>query len=290
MNLTSYFEAGKETYTYELLIKDGDRFVDIPVAISNLKDSSRAQPNRDKVGPTGLTLTRRFLLVDKKTGITGAQDCSVIPQMSPEVITYLSSAMLIVEGQRGVSDRIFRPYMLLSYGQKRKEDLSIGTNSDFNYASVYILDMSTFWVVMIIFFVMLTLLGACIFVSRIYVWRKYYPSGLPNIIPDRSAKLFGVSVFVFFHTFSVIWFIFLTFVTTYWYAAYKWQDAVFTLLPSPSFYSQVYLPFYWLFWITFGFTFLSTFILLYRQSVIDILLIDWVSLLTHPKGKRKVLC
>lgn len=292
LNLTSYFNTGVETYTYELLIKDGDKFVDIPVAISNLKDASNQRPNNGKIGPEGLTLTRRFILVDRKTGVSGAKSCEFVDQIRPEIITFLSSALLIVEGQTGVSDRIFKPYLLLSYKQKRFEDLEIQTNTDYNYASVYLLDMSKFWLVMIILFILMTLLAICVIVSRIYVWRKYYPNGLPNIIPDRSSKLIGITIYIVFQTLAVIWFIFLCIMTTYWYIAYKWQEAVYTLLPSPSFYSKVYRPFYWLFWITFVLTFLFTFIMLYRQSVVDILLIDWVKVLNFIffLGKREVLC
>jgi hypothetical protein len=100
-------------------------FIDIPVAISNLKSDSNAYPNKGKIGPEDLVFVRRFVITDAHTGIVGAQECpnpssvsgadpaknpnenlkvqklSANPLPSnknqkPNIITFLSSSKLVV--------------------------------------------------------------------------------------------------------------------------------------------------------------------------------------------------
>ena len=279
LNLTSIFEAPDTTYVYELLLQDGDDFKDVPVAISNLVDASNLRPNQNKQGPEQLVLTRRFIIKDSLSGVVGATSCGVLNSTSPRAITFLQSARLVVEGQLGASNKIFKPYLLLTYGQKRVEDLSISNSTVHQYASVYNLDMSNFRIFIFMLFIIVTLIGGCVTVVRLYIWAKYFPSNTPRVIPGRGTKLITTSIFVGSQTIAISWFIFLLILTAYWFITFKGQDAVFTLLPSPSFFSSVYLPFYYVFWATLVLCLASTAAQLYRQSVVDILILDWVSLI-----------
>lgn len=75
LNLTTIFETQKETYVYEIVMLNGEEFIDIPIAISNLKSDSNQYPNKDKLGPENLSFVRRFIITDAVTGIVGAAEC-----------------------------------------------------------------------------------------------------------------------------------------------------------------------------------------------------------------------
>lgn len=136
-------------------MKDGDKYVDVPVAISNMKTDSGTYPNKDKTGPEDLRFVRRFLITDAHSGITvnaspscpnptlelpnlrqyNSQKNIRLPSSStviqniksapkPDYITFLSQSILLVGSQDDPS-QIKKPYLLLTYKQKRRDDLQI---------------------------------------------------------------------------------------------------------------------------------------------------------------------
>lgn len=68
--MTNIFDTQDETFVYELVLQDGDTFVDIPVAVSNMKTDSGSYPNKDKQGPEDLRFVRRFIITDAHSGIS----------------------------------------------------------------------------------------------------------------------------------------------------------------------------------------------------------------------------
>lgn len=182
----------------------------------------------------------------------------------------------MVETQTGASNRIRRPFFILSYNQKRKSDLVLGSEGSSIYLSNYKLNMRTFWIFAIVLFAIFTIAGILIFFSRVYIWTLYYPSAIVKHYPDRGFKLIANTVYFFFSSFGWVWFLFLWAISFYWFLFYKNQDAVFALLPSMDEHPQTYYPFYTLFWIVVLFVTMSVFIGIFKQSRTDIFFIDWV--------------
>lgn len=271
-------------------MKDGANFKDIPVSIQNYRTADAQTPNFGKDGPDGLSLVRRFPIIDKTSGVeyTGlAGQCDNLRNEKPQVITYLDDVKLIVEGKKGVSDQIYRPYLVLKYSQRRLLDLPISSAYQFSYASLYNLDRSQFWLVSILIFIFLSIIAGIIFLARMFIWTKYYPSSQAHLYPNRGTLLLVQILYTASQTFGFVYFFYLLMISLYWFFFFKLQDAVFCLLPSPSYYSGDYLWFYLLFFLTLGLVLISTFIMIIQQSKVDIFFIDYVSY-QSKQGKRKI--
>lgn len=69
LNLQEYFDGSDETFVYELWIKNGADYIDVPVSVTNLRNADKKRPNSENDGPDGLTLVRRFVLVESASGV-----------------------------------------------------------------------------------------------------------------------------------------------------------------------------------------------------------------------------
>jgi hypothetical protein len=75
MNYFANYE--QPTYVYELFLKDGNRFIDVPVAIQS-DVSEKQYDDNDLKNAKGIQFYRRFYLIDRATGIVAKTDDDVI--------------------------------------------------------------------------------------------------------------------------------------------------------------------------------------------------------------------
>lgn len=64
-----------------------------------------------------LNLARRFVKYDVKSGIEGTTEEEYL-YSTPKAVRYLSKATLYVDGLNSDSQRIYRPYVVLTYTEK----------------------------------------------------------------------------------------------------------------------------------------------------------------------------
>lgn len=282
---TYFLSLQQETMIYELYLKDGSNYVDIPVVIES-DDSNKKYKEEDLKNANGLQFYRRFYLIDRATGIPSPSDidnldapeCRELQTSKPTVVRFASTIKFYLDSQESTIDRFSRPYLYLKYSSTK----STGSSVAMSYRSIYYMNMPTFYSAFLGILITILIIAAIVAAVRIWIWTKLYPIGATTgqnpVIERRGSKLVNTSIFVIMETFGLALFFFLCVLSFYVYAFYKWQRGVFMLLPSEDEYVSDYMPFYVLLSICIVLILISNVIAIFRQSFSDIFFIDWVDL------------
>jgi hypothetical protein len=257
-------------------MKDGDRYIDIPVAIINQIEGSN-QPNKDFSNPENLSFVRRFFLSDSITGQAVQSDthgCQSFDAV-PNAVTYLAHSRFYAIGITGESDRVNRPYYVLEYRQVKKVDNDSYPLVDVSYSSLYSLEMPTFYTVWLILLILTLVVAAIVSCSRVWIWLLHHPSNTPEAIPNRGSLLVKAVVYILLQSFGIALFYYLVLLSMYVYIFYKWQKGIYLLLPVTDVSPGAYTAFYTLFGVCAGCLLSSNLWMILRQSQTDIYFIDW---------------
>lgn len=278
-----FLKVDQPTYLYELYLKDGSKYVDVPVVIES-EFSEKKYNDEDLKKANNLQFHRRFYLIDRATGIVAPTDddnldtkeCKTLQSIRPNVVKFASTIRLYLDSQENAIDKFSRPYLYIKYSNSR----SSSNSTQFTYRSIYFVNMPTFYNAFLGILIAFLVVAALISAGRIYIWQKLYPVGATTgpkpAIKNRGSQLVKTSIFVIMETFGIALFIFLVVLTFYVYAFYKWQKGVFMLLPSEDEYSSYYSPFYALFAICIFLVLCTNVFAIFRQSFSDLIFIDWV--------------
>lgn len=282
----SYFESYEgPTYIYELFLKDGNKFIDIPVAIQS-DVSDKQYDDNDLKNAKGLQFFRRFYLIDRITGIATRTDddvidnpiCGSLETNKPNVVRIATTIKLYLDSQVGSIERFSRPYLFIKYSSSAKQSGSVQVN----YRSVYFMNMPTFYNAFLGILIAILVIAGVVIGVRIWVWTVLNPAEAAgdrdSAIPNRASRMIKMIFYVVSETIGLALFIFLCILTFYIYAFYKWQKGVFMLLPSEDEYPEKYAGFYAIFAICCFLVLVSNVVAIFRQSFSDIFFIDWVEI------------
>lgn len=125
VDLERIFQLEEEQHIYEMYIRNSatDTYIDIPVAITNYLKSGNSKTNQEIRDLENLTLVRRFMKYDILTGIDGTK-ASQIRTDYAKAIRFIRDATLIIESVDNDDQRIYRPYLVLTYGEQTYEKRS----------------------------------------------------------------------------------------------------------------------------------------------------------------------
>lgn len=282
----NYFaNLDEPTYVYELFLKDGNRFIDVPVAIQS--DVSERQYDEETLkSGKNIQFYRRFYLIDRATGIAARSDddkidnpdCKIVEAHGkPNIIRLATTIRFYLDTQTTSIDRFSRPYLYIKYTSSAKETGPVA----FSYRSVYFMNMPVFYNAFLGILIASLVIAAIVIWARIWIWTVLNPleasmDGKDSAIPDRGNRMVKASLYIIIETFGLSLFFFLSILSFYVYAFYKWQKGVFMLLPSEDEYPEKYVGFYVIFSLCVFLVLLSNIIAIFRQSFSDILFIDWV--------------
>jgi hypothetical protein len=281
MNYFANYE--QPTYVYELFLKDGNRFIDVPVAIQS-DVSEKQYDDNDLKNAKGIQFYRRFYLIDRATGIVAKTDddvidtnqCQNLEGNKPNVVRFATTIKLYLDSQVGSIDRFSRPYLFVKYSNSAKETGPVRVS----YRSVYFMNMPTFYNAFLGILIAILVIALLVTAGRIWIWTVLNPSEAAgtrdSAIPNRGSQLVKTSLYYIIETFGLALFAFLVILSFYIYAFYKWQKGVFMLLPSEDEYPERYVAFYVIFAICCFLILLSNVVAIFRQSFSDIFFIDWV--------------
>lgn len=271
------------TYIYELFLKDGNKFFDVPVAIQS-DVSEKQYDDSDLKNAKGLQFYRRFYLIDRITGIAArtdddiidSPDCRTMDSLKPNIVRIATTIRFYLDSQVGSIERFSRPYLFIKYSSSAKETGPVTAS----YRSVYFMNMPTFYNAFLGILIAMLVAAGVVTGVRIWIWTVLNPAEAggdkDSAIPNRSGKMIKTVLFVTTETFGLALFIFLCIMTFYVYAFYKWQKGVFMLLPSEDEYPEKYAGFYTIFAICCFLVLVTNIVAIFRQSFSDIFFIDWV--------------
>lgn len=136
------------------------------------------------------------------------------------------------------------------------------------------MDISSFWTVVTVLFILTNVLVGIISVFRTYVWSRFNPARFnPENWPVLLLFRFILNAM---KTWSESMFFFLTVMSGYWFIFYKMQNSVYFLVPDPDTQPKDYKPFKIVFIIMVVFQFLTMLNTIREQVEMDFFFIDWV--------------
>ena len=246
----------------------------MPVLIKNFKDVTGQQRNMDTSAgkESSWRLTRRFFLVDTKSGISGTD--GYVRGDTAMIIRYAKEITLRISLDPINEEMIFTPLLIINYRERTMDAIKTNPLAGVSFRSEYLLESDSAQRVIRGIFIGIMVLFGLLVIMQICVW-----SSTPSLTDDRTANCQYTIVKVLvtlLNNFSHLFFWFLVIISGYWFVFFKWQEQVYILLPEVNHYNNLYYSFD----VVFGLV-LSTklVILLYKiyfeQCSYDIFLVDW---------------
>ena len=264
--------AEKDILLHDLYLADlAGNLVPVPVRLANLRRGGSAV-NVD-TSEFNDVLVRRFYLQDAVTG-KRSEDAG------PDVVRIAAKVMVTVTLQDS-GDGLIRPPVLDLFMTERlgssisavpPEDAFTESESRpmISFASVYTMDLTTFWRNVSIVFGMVLFVAVLFWLVRVYAWIQRNKSVVgTEFLGPLCGYLFASLGFVLF------WFVYG--VTMYWFIVFKWQATVSVLLPTSSAHQTLYA----VLGTAFSCQFLAVMYMIYKQASVDVFLMDW----ERPKGQ-----
>ena len=189
------------------------------------------------------------------------------------------SLKISLDSAAGYEEQIYRPYVEISYTEKKKDDIlasDSGRNMAVKFVSEYFMDTSGFWslaravfIILLVVLIFTVLVMICVYLKADRLEVDQAASMSNSII-----KSFTIAVDMF----STIFFWYTFFATGWWFVFFKFQEAVYALMPGLDSYEENY-KMYDVFLVVL--TVMKFISLAYKigleQSQLDIFLIDWES-------------
>jgi hypothetical protein len=124
------------------ILDENNDLIDIPVLITNYRDSNGDQPNLEYNGETS-QLVRRFFMFDTISGITGIGGYERGDK--PTIVRYATDIKLSIALDPENPDSILKPLLWITYQEKRSSIISPGTTTTFNYLVDYYQSSDSVW-------------------------------------------------------------------------------------------------------------------------------------------------
>lgn len=274
VDIDMLFNEKPDTLFYELYIKkpNSEEFIDVPVAITNYLTDQNKQTNQNPRSQTDLTLSRRYVKYDVLTGVEGEGE-EELKNNVPVAVRYLTSAILHVNTVNNDDQRIYRPYIILTYKEKLLENQDKSKGTQFTLSTDYNSEVGNFLMVGWTIFFILNVLVVLVVVVRLYIWSCYNPQSFNPSAFFPQLLLRVVAYVVTTWTFTM--YFFLLSLSGYWFVFYKLQTKLFVFMPSISELNIMYTYYKFGFWIiSVGMMFFYL-LQIYDQSTIDVLFVDW---------------
>ncbi|KNC46586.1 meckelin [Thecamonas trahens ATCC 50062] len=264
--------AESQLVFYDMYLVDADgSFVPVPVRLANLKRSGQ-YVNVDS-SEFNDVLTRRFYLTDVVSGKRSADG-------TPDVVRVAQSLRIMVTLQEVGQGRIRPPLIDLSITERLGSTLSVAAPEDqfdeadgrpkVRFESVYTMDLTDFWRSVSIGFGVMLFVAVLFWLVRLYAWIQRNQSAVgTEFLGPMCAYLFSSLGFVLF------WFVYA--LALYWLIFFKWQATVHVLLPTSSAHTEMVA----VLATAFACQALAVLYQTYKQSSVDIFLMDW----ERPKGQ-----
>eukprot|EP00658_Telonema_sp_P-2_P026901 TRINITY_DN2089_c0_g1_i7.p1 TRINITY_DN2089_c0_g1~~TRINITY_DN2089_c0_g1_i7.p1 ORF type:complete len:928 (-),score=164.55 TRINITY_DN2089_c0_g1_i7:556-3339(-) len=271
LDINRFVRANDTVFYDPYFVNTDGTLYPMPVIIANYRDSSNSEPMAEydeyffqKSYGASARLMRRFFLWDNLSGRVGSTT------NSPTVVRMLNTAGILVKTQTQDPNSITPPRLVLSYSEIDITDLANSTvyNIQSQFGSAYSMtvgdgsfgDGYSFW------FPIVLVSGLVLLGIRGYRWSK------ANRPAQATCRELRIGLGLLFRTVSHIFGLGYIGFAWYWYAVFKWPNAIVTLMPSDPEISQDLLLYYVVTW---GGVFVGTLMMLWRQTKTDFLLIDW---------------
>ncbi|KAK9497063.1 hypothetical protein O3M35_004443 [Rhynocoris fuscipes] len=268
-----YFDILKlykfQTVFYDLYLEyksDNKSFLQpIPILMLDYKRNNKLI---NKVhGISQWQLTRRFFIVDNIGGYKNGEPFSM-----PSVIRYLKSARLSIRIRNSPNEgEIYTPLMTLSYGLIRNEDLESNKKVKISFKIQYSMSDN---VKRHSDLAMAILCSATVLWSFMRAWSETRRSGQR---PVDLVALVRLAIIAAGHLSNVFFVVAIGLAIHSW-AYYKYQAVVHVILPSSR---LIYLVTVYII-VAFPLKLVEVAVMLWRQSTVDIFLIDW----EHPRLQK----
>lgn len=123
---------------FELYLVDyNDDLIDVPVLIKNMQDRDGNRPNLDDSfeKESSWKLSRRFFLIDSKSGVEG-QD-NYVKGESSSVIRYAKEITLRIKLDPVNPEMIYPPLLIIEYRERRKAVMDTFSVAQVSFTSEY---------------------------------------------------------------------------------------------------------------------------------------------------------
>ena len=247
---------------FELYLQDSKgKMINVPVLI-NQTDGLSAQPSSD------WKLNKRFFIFDTLTGVDKDQ-----AQGKPSYVRWASDVKLKVQMDPEGEEKIYRPYLVISYKAIEAKLISETTALPASLTIEYFSDFSGGMNLIVVFFIIWNIVALLVTLVRFLNFTKRNPSAQ---LKGESKKFYPAKfVFYLFDVWSDLMFWLLFFVCTVVYFNYKINDnAKFVLYELGDAASQVETPFFVVFSLVLVLKFVAVVLRILEQTRMDVFLID----------------
>lgn len=245
--------------------------VDVPVLIRNYKEPLGQGPNVGSIPLDTWKFTRRFTIFDSYTGISEPNGFK--NGEKPKYVRWADTVIIKVTLDPTQPEKIFRPYVILSYKEKDSSLINSQTKTPASYTVEYYSDYSDILNSCLIAFICLSVLAFII-----TGWRtKQYSLRNPRLVMDNDIKpwiLHGILYFL--ETWSTFMFWLLFWSSGSVFISFKLQENSFLLLPEIGAGSdKIYTAFNVILGMTLAFSTIVVLIKIVKQTSIDIYCVDF---------------
>lgn len=166
---------------FELYLQDGaDRFIDVPVLVRNrrLPDAGRPgqdlQPNQGVQVSDAWRLGRRFFIYDTISGVDEVGGYLAGDQ-APEYVRWAEEVSLKVEMDMSSPERIYRPYVAVSYKEMRSDIVNQSTKTKAKFVLEYFSDYQSLAQSVLIGLIFMNILAVLATMIRMYYFTRRNP-------------------------------------------------------------------------------------------------------------------
>ena len=129
---------------FELYLEDfNEDLIDVPVLIKNFKDATGQQKNADSSSgqESSWRLTRRFFLIDTKSGISGID--GYVRDDAPMIMRYAKEITLRINLDPVNEEMIFTPLLIINYRERTMDAIKLNPLASVSFRSEYLLESDT---------------------------------------------------------------------------------------------------------------------------------------------------
>lgn len=178
IDVNDFLKAQNNTMEfYELFLDDlanPGELIDVPILISNIKNSAFPNTLNNNTGVDNFILTRRFFLIDNISGIVG--DGNFIGGTSnPNVIRYPARIKLIITLQNTSDEKIYPPYLEIYYKSKLYSSINTYYLVYTTFNTYYEMDIKKFVNIMLGFLIAFLVIIVIATWIKFNVWLNTHP-------------------------------------------------------------------------------------------------------------------
>jgi len=261
IRLESILDNTEETVFYDPYFVDADNtWYPIPVMVTNVRTNGVKVNEKDDAYQH--VYTRRIFTYDTISGVTAKGQ-------SPDVIRFISKAVLNFKLQTGEIQKIYPPILEVEYAEVDVKNLPSGSAASRSsmFQSLYQYDLTVYEASMVELLITMIIFVIVVWIFRVYLWTRTNGS-------DDLNRFFIFTAFVYFwHTVGTIVGIGIIGYSWYWYAFYKWQGLITVMVPD----NDALYNYYAALGLAMTGQLIGVMYIIWYQTCITVFFIDWES-------------